>query len=429
MDRERSQSRNINRQRPPPNKTSELWPPEFSTNGSEYVFDSRSNMFYVSRSDFFYDPKSTLYYGNKKGAYYRYNDTKSPPFEKVDRTMVRFADPSGRTPHGGIATADQVDAKQQPAKNSGKKKLTIKINTVAIITTPVVKKQAVDIDRWTNKRAASEHQEKTKAPEPTEARGGPSKTTTTPVRPVAAAPKSAVSSKMPTGTTKPLATESKLLSKDDAGGDIVRSSAGEPICAICMRKFPNTDKLKLHETTSALHKENLAKLGELERSRSAAAIPERQQGPSPPMRMEAPAASTQYVDRAKKRRNLYGESIMPPPIRPLAVAPVVHAVVDPEKNLGLTSVGNKLFQKMLLKSQATAGAAPGDQSPASSASSSAAAAASTGGVGTRVVSSDLTNNLRKDWARIESMAHGAMQRQRTGSRFTGGKGLGNNAPR
>ena len=393
-DRARSESRYVaniadaTRRRPPPKNRE--WPPEFSTNGSEYVFDSRSSMFYVSQSDFFYDPKSTLYYGNKKGAYYRYNGTKSPPFEKVER-MVSFED-SARSPNGIVADQAAELVNKNPIverhRSDGKKKLIIKIKTVAI-TAPVLKKRAVDIERWTKERG-NEIQEKTKAPEPTEA---PSRTTTRVI------PKPAL---------KPPATESKLY-KD--AGDIVRLSAGEPICTICMRKFLNAEKLKRHETESALHKENLAKLREIERS----VIPGRQV-PSP-MRIEAPAP-TQYIDRAKKRRNLYGESIMAPPIRPLALAPVVHAVVDPEKNLGKKSVGNKLFQKMLLKSQ-TAG---GDQSPSSS---SAASAPSTGA---RVVS-DLTANLRQDWARIESLAHGAMQRQRTGSSFTGGKGLGNNAPR
>jgi hypothetical protein len=344
-------------------------------------------MFYVSQSDFFYDPKSSLYYGNKKGAYYRYNGTKSPPFE-----IVSSEEPSRtptRTANGSMAdqVAQQVNLNpiEESHRSDGKKKLIIKINTVAI--TSVVKKQAVDIERW-KKKSGSESQESTKAPETMEAR---SKTTTR-VIPVTAAPKPAASK-----------------------GLIVKSSAGEPICSICMRKFPNAKKLKRHETESALHKENLAKHRELERSRSKniSIIPERQA--PPPTRIEAPAP-TQYVDRAKKRRNLYGESIMAPPIRPLELAPVVHAVVDPEINLGQKSVGNKLFQKMLFRSQA----AGGDQS-----SSVVAAAPSTGA---RVVS-DLTHNLRHDWARIESLAHGAIQRQRTGSSFTGGKGLGNNAPR
>jgi hypothetical protein len=419
--RERSESRytdltEATRKRLPSSKTSE-WPPEFSTNGSDYVFDPRSGLFYESQSNFFYDPKNTLYYGNKKGAYYRYNGTKSPPFDKV-KQMVNSAGLS-RTPNVVIA-ANHVAA--EPANNKkpieephqqpkgGKKKLTIKINTVAI-TTPGVKKQAADIERWTKKNAVEKQQEN-KAPEqPTT--GAPSETTTpTPVTRVTAAPKPAASSQGPAGTTPPPATESKL-SKDAA--DIVKTSVGEPICTICMRKFPNDEQLKLHETASALHKENLAKLRELERSRTA--TPERH---VPfPMKIETTTpAPTQYVDRAKKRRNLYGESIMPPPIRATAVAPVVHAVVDPEKNLGQNSVGNKLFQKMLLKSQAAA-AGGGDES------SSAAAAPST----VTRLASDLTDNLRQDWARIESLAHGAMQRQRTGSSFAGGKGLGNKTPR
>jgi hypothetical protein len=391
IDRARSESRFIDineatRKRPLP-KTREWtpeWPPEFSTNGSDYVFDSRSSMFYASQSNFFYDPKSTLYYGNNQGAYYRYNGTKSPPFEKVER-MVSFAD-QARTPKDISPDQDAEPANktsiEEPHQSKGKKKLTIKINTVAIAT-PVVKKQAVDIERWTKKRG-SENQKNANS------------------TPVTAAPNPA---KSKGSTTRP-ATKSKL--SKDAGG-IVRSSAGEPICAICMRKFSSAEKLKLHETASALHKENLAKLRELEKSRSA--IPGRQ-APSP-MKIEAPVPM-QYVDRAMKRRNLYGESIMAPPIRPLTVAPVVHAVVDIEKNLGQESVGNKLFQKMLLKSQD----AGGDQSPS-------AAAAPTGGM----LVSDLTDNLRQDWARIESLAHGAMQRQRTGSNYLGGKGLGNNALR
>jgi hypothetical protein len=36
-------------------------------------------------------------------------------------------------------------------------------------------------------------------------------------------------------------------------GDVRMTASGEPICVVCRRKFPNIEKLRLHEQATVLH--------------------------------------------------------------------------------------------------------------------------------------------------------------------------------
>jgi hypothetical protein len=77
------------RRRPAPGPTTPQWPPSFETNGSDYVLDNRSGMFYEARSDFFYDPTTKLYYSQKRQAYFRHRRNKEgkSAFDKVEQTI------------------------------------------------------------------------------------------------------------------------------------------------------------------------------------------------------------------------------------------------------------------------------------------------------------------------------------------------------
>jgi hypothetical protein len=71
------------------------------------------------------------------------------------------------------------------------------------------------------------------------------------------------------------------------------AQGGDPVCLLCMRKFRSTEQLRRHKAASQLHKENLRK-AELARKQEESGHPQ-------------PASSTtEYVDRANKRRVLYG---------------------------------------------------------------------------------------------------------------------------
>ena len=197
---------------------------------------------------------------------------------------------------------------------------------------------------------------------------------------------------------------------------VVKTSAGEPICTVCMRKFPNMENLRLHEKASALHKQNLAKAKELMKADGDTLL-ELQSKPIPidsagidRTTMQAPKQL--YVDRARKRRDLHGDFSMPPP-RPMVPASFSSesVIIAPEANLAEHNVGNQLFRKMLTKSTSK-------DSPKS---------INMNRIGDHYSSgrpSSLADSIRKDWVRIETLAQATGIRQRTGKLSFNGAGLG-----
>jgi len=223
------------------------WPPCFDGNGVSYVFDAVSSMFYEPRSNFFYDPKTSLYYGNEKKTYYRYNSQKSPPFEKV------FASNYMKTLESSFLNSSMAQGIQARAFecNQGSeekpKKLTegsivvnlktkqmktgpstLCLNDSDVVKTHVQKTQIANIEKW-NKIIEGERTEQAEM----EARRDAKK-------------------------VKLLVKHSQELNQEVEA--VRKTSRGEPICFICMRKFPSMNKLRLHETASQLHKDNLHKI-------------------------------------------------------------------------------------------------------------------------------------------------------------------------
>jgi hypothetical protein len=265
------------------------WPPQFESNGTAFVFDTRSSMFYQAESDFFYDPKSKLYYGNKKGTYYRYDSTVEPPFEQVQNVDAQKgaatdleAEPAlAPLPKPGSAKADtgkkviSINLKTKSLKN--KKNNKAKDPSIASgesdqVPARLPKQHAKDIDKWSDRQVEKRVEER----------------------------------------------------------QIQRTAKGEPLCPLCRRMFPTVEKLLYHEQVSKLHKENLAKQKEVE-------TPSQQQN--------------SYADRAKQRRDMYGpETTSVLPVVPLGNSKAAVYEKDPspppQANLSERNIGNQLLQKM-----------------------------------------------------------------------------------
>jgi len=224
-------------------KTAE-WPPCFDGNGASYVFDAVSSMFYEPRSNFFYDPKTSLYYGNEKKAYYRFNNEKSPPFEEVlasnhMKTLETCEDSSvfqeiqcsepdcnqlSEEKSKKLKTLIMVNLKTKQMKTGPSTKTS---NEFAPVKTHEQKTQIANIEKW-NKISEEVRTEQVE-----------------------------LESRRETKKAKLLMKHSRELNQEVER--VRKTTKGEPICFICMRKFLSLSKLRLHETASQLHKDNVQK--------------------------------------------------------------------------------------------------------------------------------------------------------------------------
>jgi hypothetical protein len=330
-------------------KPLEDWPPCFEKDGSLFVFDTRSAMFYESLSDFFYDPKSKLYFGNRKGAYFRYDSTKDPPFVEVQKVDDAVASASQVGPHG---TMDQIPIQATKtgvqSTESSKPKIAIKLKTkkiksscgekssISVSESPMPsampkahKEKIANIEKWTEMQAELK-QDVVEA-------GGPGGGNTVVSRPAS---------------------------------DVRMTARGEPICVVCRRKFPNIDKLRLHEKASELHKQNLQKLKGKELLEPKRKSPE----------VAATETAAEYQDRAAKRRQLHG----PPMSDVLGLRLAANTTQHHEPSikgeaLDESHLGHKMLQKLGWKGHESEG-------------------------GTDGRSKSVSDQLRREWDRIESLA-------------------------
>jgi hypothetical protein len=225
----------------------------FENYGSMYIFDNRSSMFYTAPSDFFYDPKSCLYYGNKQKAYYKYCADKMPPFEEVASTSgggdggsqtVESVAVNGQSRQSPVSDAKEpvtpaatcpkppdeplkkiiVNLKTKEFKKKKSPKCSVTKKEAAKAATHGQRIHVANVEKWNTMTAAKKTLECTKA-----------------------AAKKAQKSAM---TSLPPQSSSTAVSK---------TSKGEPICLMCMRKFRTEQQLQLHETKSQLHQDNVKK--------------------------------------------------------------------------------------------------------------------------------------------------------------------------
>ena len=376
------------------------WPPLFNSNESQYVFDERSAMFYNFSSDFFYDAKTHLYYGNKQKAYFRYNRERSPPFEVVEnsnpvssRVLETLVDqPMGNDfdpvkPLDNMASHTVLDDREKASRQSSSNAMSPSRSSQsdsqeATILDKRKKENLKNITRWSSHGSSSaEGKMPIAINDPTlSAAAAAATTTTTTTTATATEPQSQLLvDQQQTVTSKAgQSKESSALKTPDI-----------PICILCMRKFQNMEKLKIHEELSELHKANLKAAAENQSnvaSNAAASSKKKEEDERYP--------KTKYIDRASKRRQLYCE--LPAVSLPTRSATMEGERLyqtpkaDPSSLIGADSVGNVMFQKMMAK------AGPKN-----------------------IVSSAMTDNIRKEWAQIESISYGQSLEQKVGS------GLGN----
>jgi len=378
------------------------WPPSFKNNGSLYTFDARSAMFYEPLSDFFYDPKSKLYYGNKKCAYFRYDEKKEPPFVEVQKMTSEQLEEQ-RGVGGGISQV-KVVANSQASMIPSIPKIAIKLKTKKVKSslstlasiegtnypTPatvskVKQKQIANIGKWTEKQAELKQ----------------------------AAPNSAVNASAGIN----LASDGVKEKGPRQSKSQVRTTAkGEPICLVCKRKFPNLEKLRLHEKGSELHKKNLLKLQEKNLRKEVGTkrkIEEKIAAASNPIANQSIKSNTAhtYTDRAEKRRQLHGADLSAPAnglpsLRRLDDRPGIPSSessgeaisnIPGNDTLDYTNLGHQMLQKM------------GYQFEPPSAHFDQQNHHDTDSCGKPKTTND---HLRKEWDRIEAMAAKGAPRNR-----------------
>mmetsp|Transcript_18327 Transcript_18327/g.22733 ORF Transcript_18327/g.22733 Transcript_18327/m.22733 type:complete len:396 (-) Transcript_18327:142-1329(-) len=344
-----SESRSDHRGSKPPPKRE--WPPQFESAGAAYIFDSRSGFFYEASSDFFYDPKTKLYYGNKKGKYYEYCKGETPRFRAVSQlpgdasslesesTLNNSKDDAGKRNDRSSPESDRDPTSNGSAKPEKKdkkkiaicikKKFTDKTEKTSeppkpasaspqnqLVPSQIQKKHAADIDKWTVRTR--------------EMRDAPADPGTSPSDPPSSTPNP------PSQKTCPIAKTSKNPSPTKT------TTSGQPVCMLCKRKFGDRTKLKQHIEHSALHKQNLAKKAAADAAKSSAPL--------------ASLTTTEYRDRAKERRVMYGPETAstaneeePATVGPsLTTARTVTATesIRPDENLGDSNIGNQMLQKL-----------------------------------------------------------------------------------
>lgn len=377
-DRRRKKSKHSEQ---PPRKVE--WPPAFEAAGASYIFDARSGMFYEPASDFFYDPKTKLYYSNKRQKYFHFVKGGEPEFQVVEEQQQGAGGVAGGAAvdasQAGV-TGNQVNASQpgtiETVNSNGdsKAKIAISLKTTALssataavapVSAAATKRSKLieKLRKASSAQASESHNE-----------GAPQ------VHKQHAKDMDVWSSRVKEmkGEEAPgtAANNTPVLTEQT---EVKTTASGQPICVLCRRKFANLEKLQQHEKLSALHKENLA--------RKAAADAAKQ--------MEAATPETTYRDRSKERRLMYSASsadashvdAMLASVNPVEFSGKKAEVVKPEQTLGDTNVGNQLLQKLGWKNGEALGRKQDGENGAEA-----------------KPGSEIANNLKNDWERIESLA-------------------------
>lgn len=419
------------------------WPPHFPDDANSYVFDARSGFFYDAMSDFFYDPKTKLYYGNEKKTYYEYcnEEDVSPRFREVDQqkkesllnTAAGMMDVAGQTGggmggsklessgqdlvvqalQGGTSNRKKIDFKNKIAiclkkkPSGGKSGLSSSMsskptvasvddssNTMASLpSSHLQKKHKADMEKW-SQRGKQTREPSDNAGKDISVTGNPSDENES-VRCV-----TAIGNVENTSEGKNSKPKIKVKT----------TVCGKPICVLCKRKFSDIDKLRQHEKLSSLHKKNLAKK-KLQRKNI-----EENNTTATPIEINN---SAEYRDRAKERRRMLNQTSSSTVPNLLSVAAITEGpsltkarvvttteTVTPGKILGESNIGNQLLQKLGWKKGSSLGRTGAmDNNPDN--------IITTDGVTVMGDSSAVTNKLKEDWERIESLAGGGSSRSRS----------------
>ena len=322
-------------------------------------------MFYEPASDFFYDPKTKLYYSNKKQRYFQFRKGEDPEFQDVN-SQQQGCD------GGAASTQTQTDVATN-SNGADKSKIAISLKTTALPSTAGTAQASSAADRM---KLIEKLRKASNAPTANSAQAEPQ-----------VDKKHAKNMDVWSNRIKEMKGEAPdAPSNQQTEPTAVKTDpSGKPICILCRRKFPDLEKLRKHEQLSAMHKENLAKKAAAD-AKKEAATPE-----------------IAYRDRTKERQMMYSASSADPThvgkllasVNPMMSAEKNTEVIRPEQTLGDTNVGNQLLQKMGWKS----GEALGRKQEGENGTESKAG-------------SNVADNLKNDWERIESLAQSGGQGRR-----------------
>ncbi|XP_046840229.1 RNA-binding protein 5-like isoform X2 [Xenia sp. Carnegie-2017] len=298
---------------------------------SSYVYDATSGYYYDTTTGLYYDPNSQYYY-NSATQQYMYWDAGTQQYV----TVVSSGNTSDLTSGAENAASKE---KQKKAKSLNAKKI------------------AKDMERWAKKQAKNKEvsrpqittaQDTTKDKiyqyDPSDLKSGikmaisgsTNVTTLTTSSPLA------VLSELdgPTSVSEPTESSTKLVAEyendDSPGEDETEENYTDftkLACLLCKRQFPSKEMLTKHTQLSDLHKQNLMVQKKLKMSFSEINEYEKQQ------------REAKYRDRAKERRELFGQPDSAPSGKKKRKGKMVYE--QPTKNgIQEDNIGNKMLQAM-----------------------------------------------------------------------------------
>ena len=233
-------------------------------------------MFYEAQSDFFYDPKSTYYYGCKQKSYFRFCQWKNPPFEKVTQTSgtEAFASQSeaasrSESRHGTTSSAPEKDRKSLNFKAAAilSKPVRKSLNPAPKPPPKPVQKPALKPHHLKPAVQKADPPEKSRALRSkkraglSESKGKGEPTVSKP--PITHAQRVQFANverwNAMAASKQIVAAKNSKEAETKVGATVSKTSKGEPICLLCMRKFKTEALLDIHERKSKLHADNLEK--------------------------------------------------------------------------------------------------------------------------------------------------------------------------
>ncbi|CAH1784264.1 unnamed protein product [Owenia fusiformis] len=315
-------------------------PPDVST----YQYDESSG--------YYYDPTTGLYY-DANSQYYFNSTTNTFMYWDSEKSTYLPAPADANTKESQETTTQPSEEKKDDAQEKevpGKKKEKVKM----------AKKIAKDMEKWAKSLNAQKeaHKDVMKKFTPI---GGTGKESASADAGFAVLEKKSWMDKnpeakvmreenklmppppMPGGSQKPPAPPASNLvasygeesdeEEEEAGADS-HVDLNKMACLLCKRQFPSREALNRHVQLSDLHKQNLAKI----------------QGSVGELTQQNQATQEQsYRDRAKERREKFGQPNAPPPQkRRQKQQNNVPSPFEQPNNNGIASgnVGNKMLQKM-----------------------------------------------------------------------------------
>lgn len=341
-----------------------------------YQYDETSGYYYDPTTGLYYDAHSQYYYNNETGAYLYWDQRKST---YVLATPASTAASIEETVKESTIEAAAADAKKEKDEEEKKDKKEPKHDKVK-----VAKKIVKDMEKWAKQLNQKKDYTVVATPQPILPSKGDEME-----RPSSSSAYSGASGYADVGfsilekkTTNKLGSNymaaggaasaglmsNKLISSygsdsDDDNAPTASTSKSNPAaeltemdyvdfqkltCLLCKRAFQSLEILQKHLKMSNLHKENLAKHN-LDKGMTTQQQQRQQQHEE-----DSLAAALSYRDRAKERRQKYGESDPPPPNRSRErfEKEIKNLTSKKASNdsfslpIGSNNVGNRLLQKM-----------------------------------------------------------------------------------